>query len=329
MRPKEPVRRHASVRTADVDRAREAVARVFTPHRLELLGSKAPLDARLEAVSVGSVTTGRLRYGADVHLLNLEALESYFVNIPLAGQTESLSGNASVVSTPERAAVFVPGLPGEIRWRADCTQLCVKFDREALELELEGLLGRPAAAPIRFAASMDLTTSASRSWLAAVTLLEQEYRRPYSVVLQPPAAGHFEHFLLTGFLLAHAHNYSATLADARPRAQPRVIKRAIDLIENEPESLMTAPDLARRVGISVRALQDGFKEHVGMPPMTYLREVRLTRAHDELRGAEPGAVSVAGVASRWGFTHLGRFGVAYRRKFGMAPSRTLRDGRTS
>ncbi|MFC7655264.1 helix-turn-helix transcriptional regulator [Pseudonocardia benzenivorans] len=88
-------------------------------------------------------------------------------------------------------------------------------------------------------------------------------------------------------------------------------------------------DLARQVGISVRALQEGFKEYVGVPPMTYLREVRLTRAHDELRDAEPGAVAVAEVASRWGFTHLGRFGVAYRRKFGVAPSRTMRDGRIS
>jgi transcriptional regulator GlxA family with amidase domain len=61
--------------------------------------------------------------------------------------------------------------------------------------------------------------------------------------------------------------------------------------------------------------------------MTYLREVRLTRAHDELQRAEPGEVSVAEVAARWGFTHLGRFGVTYRSKFGVAPSRTLRDDR--
>jgi AraC-like DNA-binding protein len=329
MRPKEPARQHTSVRTADLDSAQDAVGRIFTPHRLKLVGRTTPLDARLDAASFGSVTTGRLRYGADVHLLNLEALGSYHVNIPLAGQTESRSGAASVVSTPERAAVFVPDLPGEIRWRADCTQLCVKFDREALELELEALLGRPTTKPIKFAASMDLTTSASQSWLAAVTLLEREYRRPDSVVLQAPAATHFEHLLLTGFLLAHAHNYSETLANARPRAQPRAIKQAIDLIESAPGAPLTAPDLARRVGISVRALQEGFKEYVGMPPMTYLREVRLTRAHDELRDAPPGAVAVAEVASRWGFTHLGRFGVAYRRKFGVPPSRTMRDGRIS
>ncbi len=325
MRPNELVRRHASVRTADVDQAREAVAKIFTPHRLELLGSTAPLDARLEAVSFGSVTTGRLRYGSDVHLLNLEALESYFVNIPLAGYTESRSGNASVVSTPERAAVFVPDLPGEIRWQADCTQLCVKFDRVALELELEGLLGRPAAKPISFVTSMDLTTAVSQSWLAAVTLLEREHHRSDSVVLQPPAAAHFEHLLLTGFLLAHTHNYSATLLEARPRAQPRAVKQAVDLIESEPEAPLTASEIARRVGISVRALQEGFKDYVGMPPMTYLREVRLARAHDDLRRADPGIVGVADVATRWGFTHLGRFGVAYRRKFGVAPSRTLRS----
>ena len=33
---------------------------------------------------------------------------------------------------------------------------------------------------------------------------------------------------------------------------------------------------------------------------------------------------MAEVAHRWGFTHLGRFGTAYRRKYGRPPSETLR-----
>ncbi|WP_207954623.1 helix-turn-helix domain-containing protein [Saccharopolyspora elongata] len=45
--------------------------------------------------------------------------------------------------------------------------------------------------------------------------------------------------------------------------------------------------------------------------------------HAELR---TGADSVSDVAHRWGFTHLGRFASSYRKRFGVHPSQTLRNG---
>ena len=52
--------------------------------------------------------------------------------------------------------------------------------------------------------------------------------------------------------------------------------------------------------------------------------MRLSRVHDELRNADPTRVTVAAAAHRWGFAHLGRFASAYREKYGVAPSETLR-----
>ena len=76
--------------------------------------------------------------------------------------------------------------------------------------------------------------------------------------------------------------------------------------------------------MSVRSLQEGFRQHVGSAPMTYLQHVRLVRAHETLRRADPQRVTVASVAHRWGFAHLGRFASAYRSRFGISPSETLR-----
>ena len=40
-----------------------------------------------------------------------------------------------------------------------------------------------------------------------------------------------------------------------------------------------------------------------------------------------GAVTVAAVAYRWGFAHLGRFAAVYRSRFGVTPSEDLKaDG---
>jgi transcriptional regulator GlxA family with amidase domain len=58
--------------------------------------------------------------------------------------------------------------------------------------------------------------------------------------------------------------------------------------------------------------------------MEYVRDVRLRRAHEELRAADPFAASVADVARRWGFAHLGRFASAHEAKYGQKPLSTLR-----
>jgi transcriptional regulator GlxA family with amidase domain len=51
--------------------------------------------------------------------------------------------------------------------------------------------------------------------------------------------------------------------------------------------------IAIRSNTSVRSLQQGFRRHLGISPMTYLREVRLRRAHQTLLESDPSTVSVA------------------------------------
>ncbi|WP_410468237.1 helix-turn-helix domain-containing protein [Amycolatopsis methanolica] len=57
--------------------------------------------------------------------------------------------------------------------------------------------------------------------------------------------------------------------------------------------------------------------------MAYLQNVRLDRAHQDLLDTDPSRTTVTHVASRWGFTHLGRFAAAYRARYEEPPSRTL------
>ena len=95
----------------------------------------------------------------------------------------------------------------------------------------------------------------------------------------------------------------------------------------EPWRPFTATDLAAIAGVGVRVLQESFRQHVGMSPLTYLRRLRLDGAHAELSRSDPWQVNVSEVAYRWGFTHLGRFAGAYRARYGVSPSQTLRERR--
>ena len=58
----------------------------------------------------------------------------------------------------------------------------------------------------------------------------------------------------------------------------------------------------------------------------YVKNRRLDRVRAELADAVPNSgVGVTDIATRWGFTHLGRFAAIYRARFGESPSETLRS----
>jgi len=75
--------------------------------------------------------------------------------------------------------------------------------------------------------------------------------------------------------------------------------------------------LAARAGVSRANLARRFTALVGLPPMTFLRERRLTLAADLLR--EPDA-TLATVADRVGFANAFALSTAFKRQHGISPS---------
>ncbi|GAB3290216.1 helix-turn-helix domain-containing protein [Parahaliea aestuarii] len=119
-------------------------------------------------------------------------------------------------------------------------------------------------------------------------------------------------------------NGSPTLA-ARRRAvgQIRAIAESLeDVLDSQ--SCPTVVDLCRLTGVSQRTLQYSFKHLLGLSPNAYLRIYRLNRARSELLEPASSRVNVTQVATRWHFTHLGKFAGDYTALFSEAPSVTLR-----
>jgi transcriptional regulator GlxA family with amidase domain len=175
----------------------------------------------------------------------------------------------------------------------------------------------------------DLQFSASRSspFSRALTLLHSELKDPTGLTTVPAMSRQLGRLIMTGLLVSQTHNYTEALT--RPRAVPgsKPIRNALELIESQPTEIETVTDIAASVGLSVRALDKGFHRYVGTPPMAYLRQVRMARAHDELLGADPERTTASTVARKWGFGHYGRFAADYARRFGRKPSETLRTQR--
>ncbi len=307
-----------------LDEARAAVGRTFYPHRLDQLSTDSDLTMSLRTVRLGQLTVGRLSYGAEVSLDFGELESAYHVSIPLSGRIETESGGETNVFTPECACIYLPHHATRItRWSADGVQYGVKFGRDFLEAELRAVLGRPARTPLTFDPVLDLSSKEGAGWLALVKTLAADLDDDSSLLYNHLISSQLVHAVTTGLLLAANHDYRELLLSPAPAARPRTVKRAIDAIHAHPEESWTVSELAQFVGVSVRTLQDGFRRYVGVSPVTYLRDVRLERVHEDLIQADPRHDTVADVAYRWGFWHLGRFAAEYRRRYGQPPSKTL------
>ncbi|WAL67794.1 helix-turn-helix domain-containing protein [Amycolatopsis cynarae] len=58
------------------------------------------------------------------------------------------------------------------------------------------------------------------------------------------------------------------------------------LIEDETAAVFNVGELARHLGVTVRALELGFRRALDETPHEYLRRIRLGRAHRELVAAD-------------------------------------------
>ncbi|WIM93645.1 AraC family transcriptional regulator [Actinoplanes oblitus] len=317
---------HVALRTTDVDEARAFCRKIYyEPLRIEPVGDPGRFDFSADVVELGPITVGEVGYGTDIRVA-IAALETaYHVLVPLTGVLRSRHRGTVVLADPTRAVVFRPTGDIELDWPGTCRLLSVKVERGALERELDAALDQRLVSPMPLGASFDLVDGPGRTWVALVRLLLAELRSPECLASQPRMAARWRDMVVSGLALTVEHPYGEEPAGLQGPYRPRTVKRALDVMHAEPWRLYTTRELAAVAGVGVRVLQDAFRQHVGMSPMTYLRRLRLDGVHAELSRADPGLTSVSDVAYRWGFTHLGRFAGAYRARFGVSPSTTLRD----
>jgi AraC-like DNA-binding protein/tetratricopeptide (TPR) repeat protein len=106
------------------------------------------------------------------------------------------------------------------------------------------------------------------------------------------------------------------------RIVPRGVKKAISLLQADPGRAWTVAALAAAGATPRRSLERHFYSYVGSSPSAYLRELRLAQARKALSKPPTGA-GVTEIATQCGFSHLGRFAVLYRWRYGESPSATM------
>jgi AraC-like DNA-binding protein len=318
------LQRFPRVRTGDAAEFVAALNACYGPATVSAVASpRCGAGHELRAITGPGFTLGYVRSRLGVRIGPGEEDGPCYLNLAVSGTVRSQSGDEQLLNRAGLAAVLSAGQVQGLQ-PADMAAetVGIKLDGDLIDAELSALLGRPSWGPARFKLGLDLTTLSGRGINAlAWALLTEASQPPGGLFDQPAVQRQYVRTLAIALLLSHQHNYSQALRDAQAPLRPRSLRRALEYIESHLAATVTVTDIAAAAGCSARTLHEYFREHVGASPMGYLRELRLQRVHQELRRT---GRPVTDVAYAWGFTHLGRFSAAYRRRFGELPSHTAR-----
>lgn len=144
-----------------------------------------------------------------------------------------------------------------------------------------------------------------------------------STALQDPAYGAALERAAGAAVLARLDLPVHHVAAARRR---QLARRAEDYLRANANRSVTIAELCAAVGVPERTLHEACREYFGLPPIAFLRVLRLHGVRRRLLCPDK-STSVTEAATAWGFFHFGEFAAAYRRLFGEVPSETLRRHR--
>jgi transcriptional regulator GlxA family with amidase domain len=145
-----------------------------------------------------------------------------------------------------------------------------------------------------------------------------------STQVHPRFDARLEEMLVATLLLNQPHNFGAQALQAPARAVPCYLSRAEAYMLERLQDPLTLGQVARACGVSTRTLQAAFNTAHGEGPMQWLREQRLHAVRSAILASEGFQPSITQIAFQFGFTHLGEFSQAYRRRFGETARSTLR-----
>lgn len=302
----------------DVEEARCVGGQVYYPHRLQVRGHGDDFAMRLQHARFGPVLVGVLTYDTEVTISTEELRTAYEVNIPVHGRVSSWVGPTAVGANPTTVAITGPNATSTLSgFGAGSALVGLKIDRDILEAQAGAVLGRPCTGPVPFPATIDLRSLDGRAWWSLARVLVDAVTGPAPLLRNPLVAAPLVDSVLCGLLGL------AGLGEDAGRACPARVRAATDFMQAHVSEPLTLSQIATAAGCGVRALQAGFREHLGCTPIGYLQRVRLAGVHADLLRADPASDTVTDVSLRWGFAHHGRFAAAYRAEYGTTPAAAL------
>lgn len=96
------------------------------------------------------------------------------------------------------------------------------------------------------------------------------------------------------------------------------ISKSLDFMHERFMSNISVRDVARHINVNRSHFSETFMQQVGIPPVLYLKRLRLEKAHTLLKTT---SATVTEIALQLGYTDVGSFTRAFSNYFGLPPSK--------
>jgi AraC-like DNA-binding protein len=303
------------------------LSRHFSPNALRVLGRPDDFRADLLTAQIGSMHVSTLAYNTEVEL-KVQTLDDHLlVTTQFQGQQQVWSqgkndcGNVGFVVVDSTSAEITK------KFSADSHRLNLRISRASLGSMWKRVMGTAVCPPQIFEPFL-ATQAMRRRWWAHMQLLLSYIDAPVEGIYGVRMRKQIEEGILLFLLFEHTHDASHCV-DGDPdavSASDRRLRRAEDYIRANLHEPLGLADIAAASDSSIRSLTAAFRTRHATSPMKFAENLRLDAAHATLGSGKHG---VTDVASELGFSNMGRFAAAYRWRFGVSPSRTLKRGGTA
>lgn len=319
-----PLSKFVRFATDSVDYVRAAMTQAYCSHGITLDERKPQLLARHHQVELNAISFNYLTYGAALTVHARELPDFFLVDFPIAGCAHYRVDAHEFTCREGKGCIVSAGRGVQATWSPDCQIITLKLRRIALERYLGELLECPVTRPLRFEPELDCKSGAGASLRSLVDHLVYEFDHADAVRQAPLWSRQIERLVACALLSTQRHNYSDALEARYNSISPGYVRRAQAFIRaNLAGGTLDMRKIAAAAGVPERTLFAAYRKYVGLSPIAHYRALRLQCARDDLTDPKEND-TVASIACRWGFYHLGHFSRDYARRYGEKPSDTLR-----
>ncbi|MFI2710840.1 AraC family transcriptional regulator [Micromonospora sp. NPDC018662] len=315
--------RRFELSTRDPDVARRAVAEVCGDHRPHFRGTRRDFRFAWRGVQAGPLGLTRAAHSMDAWTEAGPYPDFLAVHV-VRGRFRFADGDEELL-VPAGGVGRYPLRRSVLAW----TDVVATTVRLPMEQVTRVAANRVEAAPhtFRFLGLAPVSPAMARAWAHLSAFLYRLSATGDHGLDQPLVQASLADLTATTALTVFPNTTMTVGYVPQPRrVAPSIVRRAQAYLDEHAAEPVTVAQVAAACGVGPRGLQAAFQRHVGYSPLTYLRQVRLARAHRDLLTADPaGGETVAGIARRWGWTSPGRFAAAYRDSYGRPPRETLRE----